>query len=157
MACEWTYHLSYRPALIGVSVSPRHATYTHILETKEFGVCMASTHQSVLSSIAGKETGKTHDKIKVAQELGFKFSPAKNIDVMMPEGAAVNLECKLFNEISLGDHIMFIGEVVEGSINPAEKPLAYHSGRYWDMVATLDKPSTEVREKIKALFEQHKK
>ena len=157
MACEWTYHLSYGPGLIGVSVNQRHATHTQIKETKEFGVCIASTSQSVLSSIAGKGSGKIFDKIKVARELGFKFSPAKNINVMMPEGAAVNLECKLFNEISLGDHTLFVGEVIEGSVNPEEKPLAYHSGRYWDMVDALEKPSAELREKMKALIEQHVK
>jgi flavin reductase (DIM6/NTAB) family NADH-FMN oxidoreductase RutF len=69
----------------------------------------------------------------------------------------VNLECKLFSEIVLGDHTLFVGEVVEGNVNPEEKPLAYHLGRYWDMVAALEKPSAEVREKIKALIEQHVK
>ncbi len=157
MACEWTFHLSYGPALIGVSVNQRHATHIHIRETKEFGVCIASINQSMLSSIAGRGSGKMFDKIKVAEKLGFKFSPAKSINVMMPEGSAVNLECKLFSEIALGDHTLFVGEVIEGSVNPQEKPLAYHSGRYWDMVAAQEKPSAEVREKIKMLIEQHVK
>ena len=157
MACEWTHHLSYKPALIGISVSPRHATHDHIKTTKEFGVCIASKDQSVLSSIAGKESGKIVDKIKIAEELGFKFSPAKNINAMMIEGASVNLECKLHQEILLGDHTFFVGEVIEGGFNPEAKPLAYHAGKYFDMTSTLEKPSAEVREKIKILFEKYKK
>ena len=157
MACEWTHHLSYKPGLIGVSIHPRHATYAHIKSSKEFGVCVVSTQQSVLSSIAGKESGKIIDKIKIAEELGFKFSSAKNINVMMIEGASVNLECKLHQEIPLGDHTLFVGEVIAGSFNPEEKPLGYHHGKYWDMTSTLEKPPAGVREKIKMLFECYKK
>jgi len=157
MACEWTHHLSYKPALIGISVHPRHATHEHIKANKEFGVCIASTHQSVLSSLAGKDSGKIIDKIKIAKELGFKFSAAKNIHVMMIEGASVNLECKLHQEIPLSDHTLFIGEVIAGNFSPDEKPLAYHSGKYFEMTSTLEKPSAEMREKIKMLFEQYKK
>lgn len=157
MACEWAYQLSYKPALIGVIVNPRHATHDNIKETKEFGVCIASIHQGVLSSISGKETGRKYDKIKVAEELGFTFSPAQTINVLMCDGAAANLECKLFREISLGDHTLFVGEVVEGNFNATVRPLAHHAGKYWDMTSMLEKPTAELREKIKALFEKHNK
>ena len=157
MACEWTHHLFYKPALIGVSVHPRHATYENIKATKEFGVCIASAQQSILSSIAGKESGKKFNKIKIAEELGFRFSPAKKIQTLMIEDSSVKLECKLHQEISLGDHVLFVGEVVEGSFNTEEKPLAYHSGKYWDMTTTLEKPTNDMRENIKMLFEKYKK
>ena len=157
MACEWTHHLSYKPALVGISLHPRHASYENIKSTNEFGINITSVHQSILSSIAGKDSGKKVDKIKIAQELGFMFSPAKKIQVLMVEGAAVQLECKLYQEISLGDHTLFVGEVIEGSFIFEEKPLAYHTGKYWDMTSTLEKPSNEVREKIKLLFEKYKK
>ncbi len=157
MAAEWTHHLSYKPALVGIALHPRHASYDNIKETKEFGISLTSTYQSVLASVAGKESGKIFNKIKVAEELGFKFYPAKKIQLLMVQDAAVNLECKLFQEIPLGDHTLFVGEVIEGSLLPEEKPLAYHLGKYWDMTSTLDKPSTELREKIKMLFEKHKK
>ena len=155
MACEWTFQISYKPGLVGIGINPRHATHDNIKDTKEFGVCIASAHQSWLSAIAGKETGKRYDKIKVAEAMGFKFYPAKTIDVLLTEGASANLECKLFREISLGDHTIFIGEVLEGSVTADVKPLAYHSGKYWEMVSPLDKPSGEIREKIKELFAQH--
>ncbi len=157
MACEWTHHLSYKPALVGVSVHPRHATYDNIKATKEFGICIASTQQSVLSSLAGMESGKMFDKIKIAEELGFKFFSAKKINVLMVEDTSVNLECKLYQEISLGDHTLFVGEVIDASFNAEEKPLAYHQGKYWDMNITLEKPTNEMRENIKLLFEKHKK
>src|ERR1051326_7088493 len=98
MACEWTHHLSYKPALVSVSLHARHASFDNIKATKEFGVCVASIHQTVLSSLAGRDSGKRFDKIKIAEELGFKFSPAKKINTMLVEGASVQLECKLHHE-----------------------------------------------------------
>ena len=157
MACEWTHHLSYKPALVGVSLHPRHASFDNIKTTKEFGICIASTHQTILSSLAGRESGKIFNKIKIAEELGFTFSPAKKINTLLVEGASVQLECKLHQEISLGDHTLFVGEVVEATLNAVEKPLAYHQGKYWDMTSTLEKPTQEVRDKVKVLFEKYKK
>lgn len=157
MACEWTHHLSYKPALVGIALHPRHATYEHIKASKEFGLCLTSTRQSVLSSLAGKDSGKAIDKIKIAEELGFMFSPAKKINVVLVKGSSVQLECKLYQEIQLGDHTLFIGEVIEGNYDPEEKPLAYHTGKYWDMTTPLEKPTAEMREKIKVLFEKYKK
>ena len=157
MACEWTHHLSYKPALIGIALHPRHASYDNIRESKEFGISLTSTLQSVLASVAGKESGKKVNKVSIAEELGFNFYTAKKIGVMMVQDASVNLECKLFQEIPLGDHTLFVGEVIEGSVHPEEKPLSYHSGKYWDMTSVLEKPTNELREQIKILFEKHKK
>jgi len=157
MACEWTHHLSYKPGLIGVSVHPRHATHDNIKETKEFGICIASVQQSVLSSVAGKDSGKKFDKMKILEELGFKFFSAKKIRAMLVEGTAVCMECKLHSEIPLGDHTLFVGEVIESVFNPEEKPLAYHGGKYQEMTSAPEKPSAGLREKINLLFEKHKK
>lgn len=157
MACEWTQQLSYRPALIGISLNPRHASFENIRETKEFGLAIASTHQAVLCSVAGNESGKKVNKITIAQELGYTFYPAKKINTLLPEGASVNLECKLVKEIPIGDHTLFVGEVIEGNIIPEERSLSYHCGKYWEMTSVLEKPTSELREKIKMLFEKHKK
>lgn len=157
MACEWTHHVSYRPGLIGVSVNPRHATYDNIQVTKEFGLCIASTEQRVLSSVSGRDSGKFFNKIKIAEELGFRFYPAKKIKALLVEGAAVNVECKLYQEVPLGDHTMFVGEVIESFFNPDKEPLAYHKGKYWSMNTQLEKPTDALREKVNMLFEKYKK
>ena len=36
----------------------------------------------------------------------------------MVKGASLNVECNLYKEITLGDHIMFIGEVIDAVHNP---------------------------------------
>lgn len=157
MACEWTHMVSYSPGLIVVCIGPGKATAENIQKTKEFGVSLASTEQSNLSSISGGNTGKTIDKIKVAEDLGFKFYKAKKIKTLMVKDSVLNAECKLIKEIQLGTHTMFVGEVIEASIDKNKQPLAYHKGKYWKLDTNIPKPSTEEMGKINKAIEKYKK
>ena len=156
MACEWTHHVSYKPGLIAVCIRPADATHDNIKKTKEFGVNLCAPDQNVLSSVSGGSSGKGIDKIGVLKELGFKFYKAKNIKTLMVEGAVLNVECKLFKEISLGDHTMFVGEVLEASANDKD-PLVYHNLKYNEVGKNIPKPSEKELEKIKKLVEKYKK
>ena len=155
MACEWTHHISYHPGLIAVSLGQTKATVENIRRSKEFGINLCSSDQSVLSSVAGGYTGAKYDKVNALKELGFEFYKAKRIIPLMIKGAAVNIECRLYKEITLGDHITFVGEVIEASSNPDKVPLAYHGGKYWIMDTNLVKPSKEERERIKKVVEKY--
>ena len=155
IACEWTHHISYHPGLIAVSLGQTKATVENIRRSKEFGINLCSSDQSVLSSVAGGYTGAKYDKVNALKELGFEFYKAKRIIPLMIKGAAVNIECRLYKEITLGDHITFVGEVIEASSNPDKVPLAYHGGKYWIMDTNLVKPSKEERERIKKVVEKY--
>jgi flavin reductase (DIM6/NTAB) family NADH-FMN oxidoreductase RutF len=157
MACEWTHHISYRPGLIAVCIHPDKATHENIKQTKEFGVNLSSTDQSILSSVAGGYSGSKYDKINALKEIGYEFYKAKRIGTVMIKGAAVNIECKLLKEIPLGDHDTFVGEVIEASNNSEKLPLAYHGGRYFIMETNVVKPSDEERQRIREILEKHKK
>jgi flavin reductase (DIM6/NTAB) family NADH-FMN oxidoreductase RutF len=157
MSCEWTHHVSYRPGLIAVCIRSGDATHDNIIQTKEFGVNLCSVDQSILSSVAGGYTGIRYNKINALKELGFKFYKAKRIEVVMIEGASVNIECKLIKEITLGDHTTFVGEVVEASNNPEKEPLAYYEGKYFIINTNIVKPSGEERERIRKIVEKYRK
>ena len=90
MACEWTHHVSYIPGLIAVCIAPNKATHENLKQTKEFGVNLCSTDQSIMSSIAGGYTGSKYNKINALKELGFEFYEGKKIRAVMIKGAAVN-------------------------------------------------------------------
>ena len=157
MACEWTHHISYKPGLIAVSLGHTKATVENIRTSKEFGVNLCASDQSVLASVAGGYTGVMYNKIDALREIGFEFYKAKKIHAIMIKGASVNIECKLIKEIVLGDHTTFVGEVVEASNNPEKAPLAYHAGKYFVMNTTVPKPSDEERKRIRKIIEKHKK
>jgi flavin reductase (DIM6/NTAB) family NADH-FMN oxidoreductase RutF len=157
MACEWTHHISYSPGLVAVCIGPGKATHANIESSKEFGISIASTEQAGISSIAGGNTGREVDKIKALEEIGYKFNQAKKINALMVDGAVLHLECKLFKEIPLGDHTMFVGEVVEASINQDKTPLALHGGKYGQVVHNIQKPSQNDLDKISGAIAKYRK
>lgn len=156
MACEWTHHLSYSPGLIGICLSPRHASTANIKESKEFGLSIAASDQNIVSSFSGTNTGKETDKIKSLKEFGVEFYDGKKIKALMVKGAALNAECRVVKEIELGDHILFVGEVVDVSYSDKE-PLVLHAGKYWKLNENIQKPGQDVLDKLNELAEKNKK
>lgn len=156
MSAEWTHHVSYSPGMIMINVGYDKATEKNILKTKEFGVNLAASDQDIISSIAGGSSGKEIDKISALKDLGVEFYKAAEIDVMMVKDAVLNAECKLIKSEKMGDHMMFVGEVVAISTNE-KKPIIYSDGKYWEFGEQVKKPSDKERERIGKLVEKHKK
>lgn len=157
MSAEWTFQLSYDPGLLGVSIGPKKATHDNIVAAKYFGVSIAAEDQNVLASIAGNSTGKEVDKIGLLKELGFSFKKSEHFDLWMPEGSALSAECELVDQLTCGDHVLFVGKAMTIVHNAARKPLAYHEGKYWHVGAELQKPSPEERKHMDALKEKFRK
>jgi flavin reductase (DIM6/NTAB) family NADH-FMN oxidoreductase RutF len=156
MACEWRGHISYKPGLIAISLGHTKDTVKNIRNTKEFGINLCAADQSFLSSISGGYSGSKYDKVEALKELGFEFYNASKIKALMVKGASLNAECQLFQEMTFGDHVMFIGEVIDAVHNPEKQPLVYHDGKYWSLESAM-KPKPEERERIRKVVEKHKK
>ena len=73
----------------------------------------------------------------------------------MVKGASLNVECKLFQEITCGDHIMFIGEIMDAIHNPEKHSLIYYDGKY--SLQSIVKPNQEQRDRIRKVLESYKK
>ena len=156
MAAEWTHHISYSPSLIAINVRGHDATAENIQSSREFGVNLAAMNQNVVCSVAGRYSGKKIDKISLLKEAELAiFYTAKNINVLMVQDAAMNAECKLMRQEEVGDHIMFVGEVMEKSADENIKPLIYHNGRYRRLGEDISKPSADVLATIEKLAEKY--
>jgi len=156
MAAEWTHHISYSPSLIAINVRGRNTTAENIQSSREFGVNLAAADQNIVCSVAGRYSGKETDKISLLKEAGLAvFYAAKSINVLMVQDAAMNAECKLMKQQELGDHIMFVGEVVEISADENIKPLIYHNGRYRQIGEDIPKPSADTLVPIEKLAEKY--
>ena len=155
MAAEWTHHISYSPGLIAVCFGANRTTLDNIRAAKKFGISLAASDQNLISSVAGTTKGKEIDKISALKELGFKFYEGKS-GILMVNGAALNAECRVVEEIQLGDHTMVVGEVIELKIGDKE-PIAYHQGKYGMLDTNVQKPSNAESEKISAIIESHRK
>lgn len=157
MTAAWTHHVSYDPPYIMVNIEPDDATVQNILATKEFGINLASEKQNVIASISGRYSGRNVDKITMLKELGYEFYTGNKIRVPMVKGSALNAELKLIRHEEMGDHIIFIGEVLESSVDDRLKPLSYNSGKYWKIGESIVKPKQSILDTITALAEKHKK
>ncbi len=157
MACEWTHQLSYSPGIIGVAIGLGKATGENIAATKEFGVNIAVADQNVLSSVAGRNSGKKVDKIKALEELGFKFFKVKKIRAPMVEGAAMQAECRLIEQKTYGDHIFFVGEIVELYPATDKQPLVYHNTKYSKPGEIIPKPDQKKLDQIDAILKKYAK
>jgi flavin reductase (DIM6/NTAB) family NADH-FMN oxidoreductase RutF len=156
MAAEWTHHISYSPSLIAVNIRGHDATAENIRSSKEFGVNIAAANQNIVCSVSGKYSGKETDKISLLKEAGLaNFYTAKSIEVLMVQGAAMNAECKLMKHEELGDHVMFIGEVVQISADENIEPLVYHNGRYRQLGEPVSKPSADLLANIEKLAKRY--
>lgn len=149
MAAEWTHQVSYSPGLIAVCIGQGKATAENITKTKVFGVSIAADDQNVVASVAGGSSGKNIDKIGALQEMNVSFRKGDKLPVLLVEGAVLQAECKLVQTILLGDHTMFVGEIVATHLDTKKNPLAYHKGKYWKLETTISKPSESEREKMK--------
>lgn len=153
MSAEWTHHISYSPGLIAVCLGRDRTTRENIIASKEFGVNLAAADQNAIASISGGSHGKDVNKIAALKELRFKFYKAKKIKALMVEGAALNVECKVVKVVELGDHTMFVGEVLEATANPKE-PLIYHKKSFWKFGESIQMPAEKELERIKKVVEK---
>jgi len=160
MAAEWTYYVSWSPALMAVHIGGGRegkATAENISATKEFGISIAASGQNVVASIAGAASGRDLDKIAVLRDMGFELYNAKHIKALMVKGAATSIECRLVEVKELGDHTMFIGEVLDISTDEGKMPLIYQFGKYHLLGEQIHKPGQDVLDKIEQLRQKHKK
>ncbi len=126
MACEWTFNVSYDPLYIAVFVNPKHYTYDLLKESSEFGVNLCSIDQAALAHYVGNVSGKTVDKFK---EFNIKTMPSKFIAPPLINGSVLSAECKVVKCIKLGDHVMFVGQVLRALVDDERKPFAMHLGK----------------------------
>ena len=157
MACEWTHHVSYMPGQIAIFVKKSSATNANIKATKEFGVNLASDKQNILSSISGRYSGAEIDKISLLKEFGAEFYKGKYIKALMLKEAALNAELKLIKHEVMGDHIIFIGEVIYSFADETVKPILYSGKKYWQIGENIKRPEQEILDKIALLAEKYKK
>ncbi len=125
MAAEWTFNVSYDPFLILVSIGPANRTHDLIREAKEFGVNLVSENQIAAMAFAGHYSKADTDKL--SSEL-FDVLPGTVIKAPMIRGSLLRAECRLVQEIPMGDHTGFLGEVVEFAVEPDLAPVVLHRG-----------------------------
>ena len=110
----WATPLSMNPPLAGILVAPRRYSHELIARAKEFVINIPTVEILDKAIKCGRVSGRRHDKFS---EIGLTAKPAKVVKSPIIEECVAHLECKLVNQITTGDHTLFVGEVVAAYTN----------------------------------------
>ncbi len=100
---------SFKPALVGIGVSPKRFSYGLLQTSEDFAVNIPTRRQLEAVRVCGSKSGRRVDKFKAA---GLTREKASKISSPLVAECPVSLECVKTKEVETGDHIWFVGEVV---------------------------------------------
>ncbi len=107
MAADWLTVISFKPFIIGVAISPKRYTHRLIQEHGEFVVVVPSTKMIKDVWIAGTMTGPEKTRY-----MEVTFTPAEKVKPPLIKEALANLECRVIDHKTYGDHTWFVAEVL---------------------------------------------
>ncbi|UCH72031.1 MAG: flavin reductase family protein [Thermoplasmatales archaeon] len=105
----WHTTISKDPPLYGISVAPSRYSHDLIRKSKEFVVNFTPYELVNKVHFCGTHSGRKTDKIN---ELGLILIPSKKIKTPSIKECYAHFECKLHKTLPLGDHTLFVGEVL---------------------------------------------
>ena len=136
-----------RPPIVGLAI--RKATWSHglIAATKEFVVNLPTTAILRETDLCGTRSGRDTDKFA---ESGLTPVAADKVRPPLIKECPVNIECRLISLQEMGDHDLFLGEVLavhadesvldaDGRVSPAKLDTFVfmyncgHPGEYWSL------------------------
>ena len=105
----WSMPVSINPPIVAISVAPKRYSHQLIEETKEFAINIPTMDIVRETLFCGRRSGRTHDKFK---ETRLTTLTAKLVKPPIIKECVAHLECKLEEQVTVGDHTLFIGRVV---------------------------------------------
>jgi flavin reductase (DIM6/NTAB) family NADH-FMN oxidoreductase RutF len=130
MTASWVSFSSRRPPLVSIFINNTHLTRQYISESREFVLSVLASDQAEVSETCGTISGRKGDKYAKA---GLKTRKADQVGVRLVEGCLANLECRVVADYEVGDHTLFVGEIV-----------AAHGGDRWEPLARFDDRYAEI-------------
>lgn len=102
-------YFSGKPALVGIGIAPSRYSYELIQKSKAYAVNVVDEKLIEAVKICGENSGRDTDKFKLAK---LTATPASKITAPLIEESPLSIECKVVQEVEVGDHVWFMGEVV---------------------------------------------
>ena len=109
----WAGTVCSDPAMLSVSIRPERYSYDIIRETGEFVVNLVTKELVFATDYCGVKSGRDVDKYK---EMGLTPLASQKVKAPGIAESPVNIECKVVQELALGSHTMFVGEVVNVTV-----------------------------------------
>ncbi len=126
--------------IVGIAIAPARYSHQLVREAGEFVLNLPTAGLVEKVDRCGTTSGTVTDKFA---EFGLTPLPAQKVRPPLVAECPLNLECRVVGMHSIGDHDLFMGEVLvehvdadcldaEGRIDPARlDPLCYVHGQYF--------------------------
>ncbi len=108
MVAAWATVACMVPPMVCVAINRERYTAKGIDENKTFSLNIPSVREMIPADHCGLVSGGNEDKSGVFSSFYGKLKTAP-----MAEECPVNIECRLFESVKCGSHMLRIGEVVE--------------------------------------------
>lgn len=122
MTADWHSPLSFKPLLYGIVIGVARYSLRLIKKSKVFCVNFVPYKMRKKAVECGSYSGEHLDKFA---KFGLEKAECNRIDCPRLKGASAWLECEVVNELETGDHVLFVGKVVNSGVREAGKRL-YH-------------------------------
>lgn len=137
MTAAWCGIASMAPPMVAVAVNHARHTLKGIEDNKTFSINVPPACEFVKTDYCGIVAGARTDKSKVFENFYGKLKTAP-----MAKECSLSLECKLFNTMDCGSHVLVVGEIVETYVDKAAvaggapdikkiDPLIFSDGKYY--------------------------
>lgn len=149
------YNLSIRnPVIVGLGIAPQRYSHQLIKQTGEFVVNLPTSKIAREVDICGSVSGRVMDKFALT---GLTPLSAKFVKPPLIAECPVNIECRLLEVLTIGDHDLFLGDVIavhadEECLDEAGKldyskvdAFAFLTGEYWRITTLIGKRSFSQR------------
>ncbi|MBA7632912.1 High molecular weight rubredoxin [subsurface metagenome] len=141
------FQITSEPPTIAVSINKNNLTHEFIRESKVLAASVLSQY-TPLSFIGhfGFKSGRDIDKLK-----GINYKIGKTQAPVVMDNTAAYLEARVTQEVDVGTHTIFIGEVVDADVISEEECMTY---AYYHLVKRGTTPKTApsyIEEKTEAL------
>jgi flavin reductase (DIM6/NTAB) family NADH-FMN oxidoreductase RutF len=106
----WASICCSAPPCLAISLRPSRATHANILQRQAFTVNIPSRRFLPESDLAGAVSASQADKFSLT---GLTAVPSQLVDAPYIQQFPLVLECRLRQQIELGSHTQFIGEILD--------------------------------------------
>jgi len=126
----WVMQVSYDPLLLALSINPEHFSYILLKEGRSFSVNVLKKGQLDLADRYGRSAR--------AGKLALTEWTTDRIGLPLLREALAWFECQVVSEHPAGDHVLVLGEVIDGKLLDSEaEPMCYRETGAMDGASTL--------------------
>ena len=125
LSVAWMTQVSYSPPLVMVCVGKEKYTHELIDDSGVFAINILSERQRDVAKLFGRQSGRTSNKFN---DIDYDL---KKSGAPILKDCLAYVDCTVHKSIDVGDTTLFVGEILEASINTKEKPLIYNSKDYF--------------------------